>query len=293
MTVVMATTTPVDLVAPAGGHAGVRRRHRHPVRPQRRAATTARSTACSSGGRARPGPWRSGQRPHDIDLDRELRLLRQLLRRSLAVDRGLPDRGQSRSTAHRRSRRFAAGRSCTSTSPPGIPKILGIEPQKALMLMAQPQLFPWVRFEHRRRRQAASATGAAIIVAQPSLVLRPARHRVPARPARSAGPLPRQEGGLRRSDRRRDRQGHRRYPGRSRHRIRRSAPGGRGGARDGRDGDDDASGDDPAGTGVLRSRSQGPLGRRSAGPGNRRAGDPDRPVGHRRRSGRAARRPRT
>ncbi len=30
--------------------------------------------------------------------------------------------------------------------PPGVPKFAGIEPQRLLLLLAQPQLFPWVRF---------------------------------------------------------------------------------------------------------------------------------------------------
>ena len=144
--VVMATTTPVDLVAPAGGRLGFDDviATRYGRRDGRLDGTIDGLFVLGQGqGQAVAAVGiRRRHRPRS-----QLRLLRQLLRRSAAVDRRPSLRGQSRSPAASGSRRFVAGRSCTSTCPAGVPKFLGIEPQKALMLMAQPQLFPWVRFE--------------------------------------------------------------------------------------------------------------------------------------------------
>ena len=60
------------------------------------------------------------------------------------------------------------------------------------------------------------------------------------------------------------------------------------GARGRRAGGDHAAGHDPAGPGVLRSRAEGPLGRGAPGAADQAPGDPGRPVGHR--AGVAARR---
>lgn len=48
--------------------------------------------------------------------------------------------------------------------PAGVPKFAGIEPQKALFLLAQPQLFPWVRFDVGGLDRIPEA-GPAILVA--------------------------------------------------------------------------------------------------------------------------------
>ena len=72
--------------------------------------------------------------------------------------------------------------------------------------------------------------------------------------------VPRQEGGLRRPHRRRPGRRARRHPGRPGLRVRRTAPSCTGRARRRRAGRDHAAGHHPARPGVLRSRAEGPLG---------------------------------
>ncbi|MGB6057217.1 MAG: HAD-IB family hydrolase [Microthrixaceae bacterium] len=48
--------------------------------------------------------------------------------------------------------------------PDGVPKFVGVEPQKALFMLAQPQLFPWVRMDIEGAERIPR-TGPAILVA--------------------------------------------------------------------------------------------------------------------------------
>ena len=158
--------------------------------------------------------------------------------------------------------------------------VVNMEIQRLALSFTHPLFFPYAKFDidgvenipayrsgdHRR---------------QPPQLLRPdgdGRHDRPHRPHRA---LPRQEGGLRRADRRPDRGGDGRHPGRSRHRQRRAAEGRGRGARARRHGGDHAAGHDPARQGVLRPEAEGPVGRGPAGRDDRCAGDPGRAVGNR------------
>ena len=116
---------------------------------------------------------------------------------------------------------------------------------------------------------------------QPSVVLRPDRDGPRHRQDGTQRSRPRQEGGVRRADRRSPDEGIGRHPGRSRHRIRRAARRRHRRGRSGRAADDRPRGHDPAGPGVLRPGAEGPLGRGPHRRGDRCARDPDRAVGHR------------
>ena len=130
---------------------------------------------------------------------------------------------------------------------PGVVKIpvLGIELQQLAMQFSRPSLMPYVRFDIAGVEHIPAA-GPAILVANHRSYFDSAgdvgRHR-PQRPHRA---LPRQEGGVRRPDRRPAGHGHGRHPRRSRHRLRRAAAGRRrrAGRRRGRGGH--AAGHDPA-----------------------------------------------
>ena len=143
--VVMATTTPVDLVRPLADRSGSTTSS-----PPGTAADDDRLDGTIDGlfvwgkGKAQAvAQWASA---HDIDLDRSYAYsdsyydvpLLSIVGYPFAVN---PD---PRLIGIAALRRWPV---LHFDVPEGIPKILGIEPQKALMLMAQPQLFPWVRFE--------------------------------------------------------------------------------------------------------------------------------------------------
>ena len=179
---VMATTTPIDLVRPLADRLGFDDVIATPLRASATVASTGRIDGPFVWGKGKAAaPSTDWAATNDIDLVGELRLLRQLLRRSPAVDRRPPDRGQPRSPADRRSPRCGAGRSVHFDVPQGVPKFLGVEPQKALMLVAQPQLFPWVRFDLDGVDKVPDE-GAAILVGNHRSYFDPARHRVTSSP---------------------------------------------------------------------------------------------------------------
>ena len=166
--------------------------------------------------------------------------------------------------------------------PAGVPKlpVVGIEPQKALMPLARPELIPYARFDIAGVEHIPE-DGPGIIVGNHRSYFDPLAMARDVGQARAARALPRQEGGVRRADRRPDRQGDGRHPRRAGHRLRRAAGRGGAGARGRRAGGDDARGHHPARAGLLRSRAQGPLGRRAPRRHDGRSGHPRRPVGHR------------
>ena len=201
--IVLATTTPYDLVKPFADRLGLddvvatryTRRRRRPVR--RHAVGSVRLV----GGQARRGrrmgrtQWR---RPR-----RELCLLRQRLRHAPAVGGRPPRRGEPRcphgarrsgpSVADAQPRRVA--RACVK-----IP-VIGLEVQQLAMRFARPAAYPYARFdiagiENIPKRGAAILVGnhrSYFDVAAMSLTI-----------AKSGRPatVPRQEGGVRRADRR-------------------------------------------------------------------------------------------
>ena len=164
--------------------------------------------------------------------------------------------------------------------PAGVPKFAGVEPQRALFLLAQAQLLPWVRFTWTGST-ASPRWAPAIIVANHRSYLDPLAigYLLAKRDGRS-GSWARRRCSTRRSSgtwpRRSAASGWTGEPVRTS----RSAPRqGRPGRR--RDGGDHAAGHHPARSCVLRSGAQGPVGRGAPGPRHRCAHHPDRALGHR------------
>ncbi len=116
---------------------------------------------------------------------------------------------------------------------------------------------------------------------QPSFVLRPDRDGPRDRQDRSQCSRARQEGGVRRPDRRAPDEGLGRYPGRSWHRLRRATRRRHRRRRGRRAADDRSRGNDSARTGVLRSGAEGSVGCCTHRSSDRGSGDSDRAVGHR------------
>jgi len=160
--VVMATTTPVDLVRPLADRLGFDDviATRYGRRDDRLDGTIDGLFVWGKGKAQAVAQWASA---HDIDLGRSYAYsdsyydvpLLSIVGYPFAVN---PD---PRLIGIAALRRWPV---LHFDVPEGIPKILGIEPQKALMLMAQPQLFPWVRFELDGVDKLPDE-GAAIIVA--------------------------------------------------------------------------------------------------------------------------------
>ncbi len=152
--------------------------------------------------------------------------------------------------------------------PEGVPKIAGRELQDWSRFLARPELLANVRLDIAGHREDPEV-GSGDRRVQPPQLLRQRRRRHGARPDRSVVPLPRQEGGVRRTDHRRLRADGRRHPGEPVVGIGRAAGSGDQGAR-GRRGDlPRPRGHDPAWAGLLRPGAQGPLGRGPAGRGQR------------------------
>ena len=223
--VVMATTTPVDLVTPLadllelddvvatrygvdgnGGYDG----------------TIDGEFVWGPGKLAAVRAWAE---PRGILPPRLLRLLRQLLRHPAAVRRRPSHGGQPRPAPRRRGRRAPVARPAPRRparraqagrprAPAGAP---GLRPPRAL---------PVRPLSHRGRR-AHPVEGRWPRLRQPPELLRPPGHGHDPQPEGPSGALPGQEGGLRRPGRGPDRQGHGRHPGRPGDGVRR-APRGRG-----------------------------------------------------------------
>ena len=151
---------------------------------------------------------------------RELRLLRQLLRRAAAQRGRPPGRRQPRSAHAAAGRWPGGGRRCYLDVPPGRAEAgRASSRSRRSCPFVRPELAPYARFDidgidhiprdgpgHRRApTTAATSTSLAIGFA--------------VRQAGPAGALPRQEGGLRRAGRRRPGPGHGRHPGRAGHRL--------------------------------------------------------------------------
>ena len=126
--------------------------------------------------------------------------------------------------------------------PSGVPKlpVVGIEPQQALLQLARPELIPYARFDITGVEHIPKE-GAAIVVGNHRSYFDPHGDGPRAGQARPAGALPRQEGGVRRADRRPAGQGHGWHPRRARHRVGRAAGGGRPRPRGRGAGGDDAA----------------------------------------------------
>ncbi len=85
--------------------------------------------------------------------------------------------------------------------PPGVPKFLGIEPQQAIFPFARAELVPYARLRDRRRR-AHPGRWAGDHLRQSPQLLRPVGDRVRRGQAGPTGSIPRQERSVRRADRR-------------------------------------------------------------------------------------------
>ena len=113
--IVLATTTPYDLVEPAGRTPRPRRRRRHPLRRRRRRHLRRHARRPVRVGRRQArGRQGLGRRPRRRP-GGELCLLGQLLRRAAAVGGRDADRRQPRPADGRARRSCGAGRSSTST----------------------------------------------------------------------------------------------------------------------------------------------------------------------------------
>ena len=147
----------------AGRRARRRRRDRHPLRRAGRRATTAPSTACSSGVPGKLEAVRIWAKDHGVDVAGswaysdsvyDLPLL-CAVRHPVAVN---PDPRLAIVSAVRRwPQQFL-------DVPAGVPKVVGIEPQRVIQAFARPQMFPWVRFDIDGLDRIPS-TGPAILVA--------------------------------------------------------------------------------------------------------------------------------
>ena len=178
---VLATTTPDDMIRPLAAAPGLRRRRRHPLRPRPRRPLRrhhrrrvrlgqGQARARCAGGRPTTtstlaDSWAYSDSFYDLPL----------LRRGRA-----PGGGQPRSRGCWPSPRCAAGRCCTSTCPTGVPKVplLNIEPQRLVQAVVRPELLPWVRFDIDGRRPHPRGR-AGHHRRQPPQLLRPARPSAP------------------------------------------------------------------------------------------------------------------
>ena len=237
--------------------------------------------------RVRVGPGQAAGRPGLGRRERrrprrELGLLRHVLRPPAARRRRPPGRREPRPPAARPGRRPPLAGACTSTSPPGVPKLpcSASSPSRSIQRVVRPELFPWARFDIEGVEHIPEA-GPAIVVANHRSYFDPLAlgHRV--RPPGPRRAVPRQEGGVRRPGRRPARPGHGRHPGRPGHRLRRAADGG--GRRPG-SGELVAimpQGTIPRGRAFFDPELKGRWGAARLAAHDRGAGHPDRPVGHR------------
>ena len=95
--------------------------------------------------------------------------------------------------------------------PPGVPKVGGFEPQELLRPFAHEAMIPYARFTSGRPG-AHPPPRPGHRLRQPPVLLRPHRGRAGPGQAQPQRPLPRQEGGVRRSDPRPAGPGLRRHP---------------------------------------------------------------------------------
>ena len=149
--------------------------------------------------------------------------------------------------------------------PAGVPKFGGIEPQRALQMLARPELFPWVRFDIDGTEHIPT-TGPAIIVGNHRSYFDPLAIGFAMAQVGRPGALPRQEGGVRRPDRRPDHHRAGRHPRRAGHRAPTSrSPAAAEALAAGEVVALMPQGTIPRGPGLLRPRAQGPVGRGQAG----------------------------
>ena len=184
------------------------------------------STASSCGARASTAPCRSGPTSNGVDLDESYAYSDSYYDVPLLNAVGHPVVGEPR-PAH-----AAAG--------PG-PAVADALPRRAARraearrdraaagdhpVRAGPSWCPTSTCSTSRAPTTSRLEGPAIICGNHRSYFDPLAIGVRGRQARSAGALPRQEGGLRRADRRRPGPGHGRHPRRAGHRQRRAAEGG-------------------------------------------------------------------
>ena len=196
-----------------------RRRHRHPLRREEDGRYDGTIDGEFVWGKGKLRAVQEWADEHGIDLSRQLRILGQLLRHPAALGRRPPGRREPRPAA-RDPGAGAALAGAAPRRPPGVPKVLGVEPQQVLLAGGAAAAHPVRALRHRRRREHPRDRSGDHRREPPQL-LRPDGARSGDR-ARSARPLPRQEGGVRRAGRRPARQGVRRHPRRARHRFRTS-----------------------------------------------------------------------
>ena len=204
-----------------------RRRRGHPLGRERRRHVRrhARRSVRVVVGQARRRP-RVGRRSNDVDLDESYAYSDSVYDIPLlsAVAYPIVVNPDPRMAVIARARRWPVLNLDVS---PGVMKVplIGLELQRLAMQFTRPSLVPYARFEFEGVENVPVA-GAGDPRRQPPLVLRLVGDLDADRQDRSHRALPRQEGGVRRARRRPAGGGDGRYPGRSGHRIRRTAQGG-------------------------------------------------------------------
>ena len=194
---VLATTSPVDLVDPAGRRPRLRRGHRHPVR------RAGRPLHRQAGRRVRVGPGQAGRgrsggpADHDVDLGDSHAYSDSFfdLPLFLAVGHPHPVNADPRLAAVALARRWPLE---YWDRAPGIPSVVGLEPYHLVRPFFRPEAFPYARFDlERDGAHPAVRPGAAGL--QPPELLRRGRHRHGGRPPGPAGAVHGQAGGVRRA----------------------------------------------------------------------------------------------
>ena len=224
---------------------GTLRRHaRRPVRvvgrqARRRRASGPRSTASTSP-RATPTPTAS--------------TTRRCCRRSATRSWSTPTRGWCSSPSARRWPIAAPRRARRACRRSRVARHRA--PAAGDAASPGPQLIPYARFDIDGVEHIPT-DGPAILVGNHRSYFDPLAMAMAIAKRGRTGALPRQEGGVRRPDRRPAGHGDGRHPRRPGHRLRRAAAGGGRRARRRRDGGDHAAGHDPARPGVLRPELKG------------------------------------
>ena len=185
---VLATTTPVDMVTPLAQALGfddvVATRY----------AVTRRSLHRAHRGVVRLGPGQARSRPAVGGHRRRGpgRLPRLLGQRSTTCRSFRASAIPTRSTPIRGSTRWrwpGGGRSSTGTGPPGCPRSSGSSPTTSLRLVVRRSTFPYARFDIRGV-ETIPQVGGVILAVQPPQLLRRGGPRPRGPRARPAGPLP-------------------------------------------------------------------------------------------------------
>ena len=154
---VLATTSPADLVAPFAELLGFDDVARHPLRAPRRAVHRRDRRATSSGPRA---SWRrsaGGRRRRASTWPRSHAYSDSVFDLPLLRRRGPSPRGQSRPPPATPWPGCGAGRSSTGTGPRGCPRWAGSSPTTCCARSSGPRLFPYAALRHRRRSSTCPA----------------------------------------------------------------------------------------------------------------------------------------